>query len=88
MQKEGERINPQRKRDKTMKELIYNNLTNGNEILGIILAMLYFIIPMVIIGAIAYFVVHGIDAIGTRRMMKEFRKHPDLYEYAKERYYR
>ena len=71
-----------------MKELIYNNLTNGNEILGIILAMLYFIIPVVIIGAIAYFVVHGIDAIGTRRMMKEFRKHPDLYEFAKERYHR
>ena len=69
-----------------MKELIYNNLTNGNEILGILLAMLYFIIPMVIIGAIAYFVIHGIDAIGTRRMMKEFRKHPDLYEFAKRRY--
>ena len=71
-----------------MKELIYNNLTNGNEILGIILAMFYFIVPVAIIGAIAYFVVRGIDNLSTRRAMREFRKHPDLCELAKKRYYK
>lgn len=69
-----------------MKEFIYNQLTNGNEIIGIILAMLYFIIPILIMGLFSWGVVALVDAIKMRKAVKTLRADAGLYEFARERY--
>jgi hypothetical protein len=55
--------------------LIYTNLTNGNEILGIILAMLYYLIPFACICIIAWILSAIFEEVAYRlEMRKERRK--------------
>ena len=67
----------------TMKEFIHTQLTNGNEVFGIILSILYFIVPVVVFGLIAWGIIRGIEAIHDYRVVRELRRHPDLCEVAK-----
>ena len=69
-----------------MKELIYNNLTNGNEILGILLAILYFVVPVLVIGFAIAGVIKLVDYINLNREIKAFEKNRDLYEFAQRKY--
>ena len=69
-----------------MKELIYNNLTNGNEIFGIILAVLYFIIPVVVVGFVIAGIIKLVEYIKDYRTIKAFEKDRDLYEFAQRKY--
>lgn len=57
-----------------MKELIYTNLTNGNEILGIILAMLYYLIPFACICVVAWILSAIYEEIAYRLEMRKERK--------------
>lgn len=58
-----------------MKELIYTNLTNGNEILGIILAMLYYLIPFACICVVGWILSAIFEEVAYRlEMRKEKRK--------------
>ena len=67
----------------TMKEFIHTQLTNSNEVFGIILSILYFIVPVVVFGLIAWGIIKGIEAINDYRVIRELRRHPDLCEVAK-----
>ena len=67
----------------TMKEFIHTQLTNGNEVFGIILSILYFIVPVVVFGLIAWGIIKGIEAINDYKVVRELRRHPDLCEVAK-----
>jgi hypothetical protein len=69
-----------------MKELIYNNLTNGNEIFGIILAVLYFVIPVVVAGFAIVGVIKLVEYIKDYRTIKAFEKDRALYEFAQRKY--
>ena len=69
-----------------MKELIYNNLTNGNEILGILLAILYFVVPVLVCGFAIAGVIKLVDYIKDYRTIKAFEKNRDLYEFAQRKY--
>lgn len=69
-----------------MKELIYNNLTNGNEIFGIILAVLYFIIPVVVVGFVIAGIIKLVEYIKDYRTIKALEKDKDLYEFAQRKY--
>ena len=69
-----------------MKELIYNNLTNGNEILGILLAILYFVVPVLVIGFVIAGVIKLVDYINLNKEIKAFEKNRDLYEFAQRKY--
>ena len=69
-----------------MKELIYNNLTNGNEILGILLAILYFVVPVLVIGFTIAGVIKLVDYINLNKEIKAFEKNRDLYEFAQRKY--
>lgn len=58
-----------------MKELIYTNLTNGNEIFGIILAMLYYLIPFVGICVVGWILSAIFEEVAYRlEIRKERRK--------------
>ena len=69
-----------------MKELIYNNLTNGNEILGILLTFIYFLVPVLVIGFAIAGVIKLVDYIKDYRTIKAFEKNRDLYEFAQRKY--
>ena len=69
-----------------MKELIYNNLTNGNEILGILLTFIYFLVPVLVIGFAIAGVIKLVDYINLNREIKAFEKNRDLYEFAQRKY--